>query len=178
MDPVQRPSPLQVGTIRPARLTDVAEVHQLIEAFAQRQLLLSRSRGELFETIRDFLVAVDDQDRVHGCAAVHVINGQIAELKSLAVAAAAQGRGLGRQLVAACIEAAQALGLETLFCLTYQVDFFSSCGFAVVDRARLPEKVWGECVRCNKFLDCDEVAMWRHLGRLRPTEHRTPPAAQ
>ena len=94
------------------------------------------------------------------CAAIHIVNRQLAELKSVAVAESAQGRGLGRMLVEGCLAEARHIGLQRVFCLTYQVDFFTKLGFNVVDRSRLPEKVWGECVRCNKFLNCDEVAMW------------------
>ena len=79
------------------------------------------------------------------------------------MAEGAQGRGVGRRLVDQVMTEAAALGLERIFCLTYQVEFFGRLGFVKVDRSRLPEKVWSECVRCHKFLDCDEVAMWREV---------------
>lgn len=170
-------------SIRPATLADVPALHQLISDFARQQLLLSRSAGELYETIRDFLViechaeadtdsalsavdgagptAVAAESAICGCVALHIVNAKIAEIKSLAVAQAVQGQGLGRVLVEGAIAAAVTLGLERVFCLTYQQAFFGRLGFGLVDRARLPEKVWGECVRCNKFLNCDEIAMWR-----------------
>lgn len=149
--------------MRRATLGDVAGIHALIQAFAARNFLLSRTTGELYETVRDFVIAVDAQDTVLGCSALHIVNARIAELKSLAVSEAAQGQGLGRRLVEACVAEAAALGLERVFCLTYQEAFFGRLGFTRVDRSRLPEKVWGECVRCNKFLDCDEIAMWRRV---------------
>ena len=73
------------------------------------------------------------------------------------------GQGLGRQLVEACIGDARLLGLQRVFCLTNQQNFFERLQFRLVDRARLPEKVWGECVRCDRFFACDEVAMWREV---------------
>lgn len=151
---------VQAVTVRRATLGDVDGIHALIQAFAARNFLLSRTTGELYETVRDFIIAVDGQERVLGCSALHIVNARVAELKSLAVAEAAQGQGLGRRLVEACVAEAAELGLGRVFCLTYQEAFFSRLGFTKVDRARLPEKVWGECVRCNKFLDCDEIAMW------------------
>jgi amino-acid N-acetyltransferase len=56
------------------------------------------------------------------------------------------------------------MGIETLFCLTYRPEFFEKLGFKVVDKNELPRKVWGECLRCPKFPDCDEVALVYKLG--------------
>ena len=147
-------------TVRHARLGDVEAMAQLINGFAQRNYMLSRTTGELYETIRDFLIIEENGQDLVGCAALHVVSAQIAELKSLAVADGTQGRGYGRELVHASLREAALLGLQRVFCLTYQELFFERLGFVKVDRSRLPEKVWGECVRCNKFLNCDEVAMW------------------
>jgi amino-acid N-acetyltransferase len=151
-------------TYRPARLADVPAMHALIAFWAERKLLLPRAMGELYESIRDFLVAEAEVGGLVGCAALHIDTERIAELKALAIAEAAHGRGVGRQLVEACCSEAHKLGLERVFCLTYQVEFFTKLGFTKVDRSRLPEKVWGECVRCHRFLDCDEVAMWRAVA--------------
>lgn len=137
----------------------------LINANADQGLMLSRSPGELYESLRDFLVIEGDPGALLACVAVHVFTGEIAELKSLAVSDQARGQGMGRKLVAAACTEALSLGLAKIFCLTYQRDFFLRCGFVLVDRSQLPEKVWGECVRCQHFLDCDEIAMWRNLGQ-------------
>jgi hypothetical protein len=84
--------------------------------------------------------------------------------------------------VLAAIDAARDLGLERVFCLTYQAEFFAKLGFTRVDRSRLPDKVWGECVRCHRFLDCDEVAMWRAVAgdavpSLPSSQPQPPPSA-
>ena len=154
---------------RPARLGDVPALHALINSFAADKLMLSRTQGELYENVRDFLVAEAEVGGLAGCAAVHIDTDVIGELKSLAVARSAQGQGVGRALVAACEAEARRLGLTRLFCLTYQVDFFTKQGYVRVDRSRLPDKVWTECVRCHRFLDCDEVAMWKDVTRPLPT---------
>ena len=147
-------------------LADVEMMHQLL-AHLPVQMVLPRSPGELFETLRDFQVATvssnitdDTVDTVVGCCALQV-NGELAEIKSLCVAEAQHGQGLGRRLVEACCAEAAQLGLARVFCLTNQQAFFSRLGFEIVDRARLPEKVWGECVRCDRFFACDEIAMWK-----------------
>ena len=82
-------------SIRAATLGDVPGIHALIQAFAARNFLLSRTTGELYETIRDFVIAVDGAGAVVGCSALHIVNARLAELKSLAVAESVQGQGLG-----------------------------------------------------------------------------------
>ncbi len=158
------PTTIDTVSIRPARLNDVPAVHALLAHWAERKLLLPRPLSELFENVRDFMVAEAEVGGLVGCAALHIDTDKIAELKALAVAAAAHGQGVGRKLVAACCDEAARIGLEKVFCLTYQVDFFTKLGFTRVDRSRLPDKVWSECIRCHRFLDCDEVAMWRSVG--------------
>ena len=95
--------------IRPARVGDVPAIYELIRTFADRKLMIRRSMGELYESIREFLVAVDDENRVIGCVALHVFWEDLAELKCLAVSEDAQGQGVGRLLVDACWEAAREL---------------------------------------------------------------------
>ncbi len=158
---------------RPARLADVPAMAAIIAGFAEEQLMLPRPTSELYENVRDFLVAEAEPGGVCGCTALHIDTERIAEIKALAVASSVHGRGVGRGLVEAAMIAARDLGLERVFCLTYQVDFFTKLGFTKVDRARLPDKVWGECVRCHRFLDCDEVAMWRPVPPLVPAPATT-----
>ena len=157
------PAPSQVEAIlRPASLHDAPRIHKLISDYATRQVLLSRGLGELYENIRDFAI-LEEGELLVGCAALHIYNAQLSELKSLAVSPERQRRGYGRRLVEWCLAEARRVGLARIFCLTYQVEFFQALGFVRVDRSRLPEKVWGECVRCSKFFDCDEVALWREV---------------
>lgn len=160
--PVKTP-PLAV-TVRQARIKDVPAMAELIGVFARQHQMLPRPLGELYENVRDFFVAESEPGGLAGTVALHIDTATIGELKALAVAESAQGRGVGRRLVDQVMAEAAVLGLERIFCLTYQVDFFSRLGFVRVDRSRLPEKVWSECVRCHKFLDCDEVAMWREVA--------------
>jgi len=147
--------------IRPARVGDVPAIYELIRTFADRKLMIRRSMGELYESIREFLVAVDEQNRVVGCVALHVFWEDLAELKCLAVSGDVQGRGIGRLLVDTCWEEARALELASVFALTYSVGFFERCGYHQIDKAELPHKIWNECVRCPLFPSCQEVAIIR-----------------
>jgi len=144
--------------IRPATVHDIRDIHRLLNDCARKGELLPRSLNELYEGVRDFFVAESDAGVV-GCSALQVSWENLAEVKCLAVGESCRGQGVGRKLVERCLQSAAALGIDTIFCLTYQPEFFRKLGFEVVDRSRLPHKVWGECVHCPKFPDCDETAM-------------------
>ncbi len=139
-------------------------IHDLIRTFADRKLMIRRSLGELYESIREFIVAVDDQGTVVGCAALHVFWQDLAELKCLAVSESAQGHGIGRELVEACWKAARDLEIATVFTLTYVPGFFEKCGYHQIEKSELPHKIWNECVRCPLFPSCTEIALVRSIS--------------
>jgi amino-acid N-acetyltransferase len=146
------------AVLRKAKMADAPAIQRLITLFASRDEMLHRSLGEVYESIRNFFV-VEETGEILACGALQVSWSNLAEIKSLAVAEAHQGRGHGRRLVLACVEEGRALGLGTLFALTYKPGFFEKLGFHVVDKATLPHKVWNECIRCPKFPDCGEIAV-------------------
>ncbi len=145
-----------------ARVSDVLQMHKLINSFADKGEMLARSLSEIYENIRDYFV-VRQGERVIACAALHVSWSDLAEIKSLAVTEDYQKQGIGTQIVEACFKETRELGIPTIFCLTYKPDFFEKFGFSQVDKGELPHKVWGECYRCPKFPNCDEVALIYHL---------------
>ncbi len=147
--------------IEKARISDVTQMHQLINYFADKGEMLARPLSEIYESIRDYFVIRQDE-RVIACAALHVMWSDLAEVKSLAVAEGSQKQGVGDQLVEACLKEAKKLGIPTVFCLTYKPAFFEKLGFSQLDKMELPRKVWTECYRCPKFPDCDEVALIYH----------------
>jgi len=148
--------------IEKARIRDVPQMHQLINHFADRGEMLARSLSEIYENIRDYFVTRKGE-RVIACAALHVSWSDLAEIKSVAVAEDSQKQGVGDQLIAACLREAKELGIPTVFCLTYKPAFFEKSGFSQLDKMELPHKVWGECYRCPKFPNCDEIALIKHL---------------
>ena len=151
-----------MNRIEKARISDAAQMHQLINYFADKGEMLARSLSEIYENIRDYFV-VRQGERVIACAALHVMWSDLAEIKSMAVAEGSQRQGIGDRLVAACLDEAKKLGMPTVFCLTYKPAFFERHGFSQLDKMELPHKVWGECYRCPKFPNCDEVALICHL---------------
>src|SRR5207247_512146 len=115
--------------------------------YAAEDRMLERSRDFLLEHLRDFLVAKDVSGFL-GCCALAVLTPDLAEVRSLAVRPEASGRGIGRQLVLACIVEARRLGLRRVFALTLVPDFFQRCGFVLTSLGRLPEKSASECPVC------------------------------
>jgi amino-acid N-acetyltransferase len=148
--------------VRKAKIRDVKEIHSLILPFASEGRLLPRSLSELYARVRDFFVAEDD-GRVIGCAALKIIWDDLSEIASLAVKSEYQRKGIGRQLVEACLEEAKSLGLPRTFVLTYETAFFERLGFKVVDKSIFPQKIWVDCLKCPKFPNCDEVAMVKEM---------------
>lgn len=144
--------------IRKAQIKDVKDIQKLLTNFASRGEMLSRSLSELYEALRDFYVFEED-GQLLGASALHIVWEDLAEVRSVAVSESAGRRGIGSQVVGACIEEARVLGLKKLFCLTYKPDFFAKFGFKIADKSELPHKVWGDCIKCVKFPDCDEIAM-------------------
>jgi len=88
----------QAQGLRRATVADAPRIAALIQPFAAQDLMLPRPLPALYEQIRDFLV-VDDGDRLAACVALHVFDAELAEIKSLAVADEAAGRGLGSALI-------------------------------------------------------------------------------
>jgi amino-acid N-acetyltransferase len=144
--------------IRKAKISDVKDIQKLLTSYASRGEMLSRSLSELYDSLRDFYI-FEEEGRVIGTSALHIVWEDLAEVRSVAVAEDAGRRGIGSQVVGACLEEARLLGLKRLFCLTYKPEFFAKFGFVVVDKSELPHKVWGDCIKCVKFPDCDEIAM-------------------
>jgi amino-acid N-acetyltransferase len=112
--------------------------------------------------LRDFFVYYDKEDEtaIIGICAMNIIWENLAEVRSLYVDENYRQRGIGKELVEACISEAITLELFRIFTLTYKKEFFSKVNFKEVDRTTLPEKIWSDCFRCSKYPDyCDEVAM-------------------
>lgn len=147
--------------IRKAIIADIKPIHRLLNQYAGRGLLLPRPLSELYDHLRDFNVLVENggEGEILGACALGICWEDLAEIRSLAVVEDRQGRDYGRRLVEACLKEAESLGLRRVFVLTYAEGFFSRMGFRVVEKATLPHKVWGDCLKCPKFPECDETAM-------------------
>ena len=144
--------------IRKARVGDVRAIQGLIEGSASRGEMLHRSLSEIYDNIRDFYIFQGDQSLLGTCA-LHICWEDLAEVRSLTVSEEERRKGIGSELVKACLREAKRLGVRKVFALTYEPSFFGKFGFELVDKASLPHKVWSDCLKCVKFPDCDEIAM-------------------
>ncbi|MEE9420265.1 MAG: N-acetyltransferase [Desulfatiglandaceae bacterium] len=152
-------------SIKKAVIGDVKAIHKILNYYADKGLLLPRSLSELYDHLRDFFVLEIgyQTNSIQGVSALGICWEGLAEIKSLAVTAAHQGKGLGSQLVEACLDEARNLGLESVFTLTYIPEFFTRLGFREVEKSVLPHKIWADCLKCSKFPDCDEKALMIEL---------------
>ncbi len=144
--------------IRKARVEDVGKIKELIDNWAEKELMLPRSINELYENMRDFWV-YEEKGEIIGCAALHIDWEGLGEIKSVAVKEKSHRKGIGTKLLKVCLSEAEEIGLNKVFALTYSRDFFEKNGFKPIDKSLLPHKIWSECIRCPKFPNCDEVAL-------------------
>lgn len=144
--------------IRKAKISDVEEIHKLISYYAAEGQMLARARTTLYEGIREFSV-VEIDNRIVAAGSLHILWSDLAEIRALAVAPEYVKHGFGRTLVNTFLQEARELELPRVFALTYKPDFFAKCGFHLIDKDELPQKVWKECVNCPQFPNCEESAV-------------------
>jgi len=148
--------------VRTATVADVDAIVALLSEYARMGNLLPRTRTEITTNIEWFRVA-ESEGRVIGCGALEIFTDELAEVRSLVVAEEHKGTGTGRLLVERLIDDARRRGHRRLMALTYSPGFFHRLGFETVSKELFPEKVWGICVRCYKFNNCDEIAVLKYL---------------
>lgn len=144
--------------VRKAVLGDVPAIYAIVEAFSKKGVMLHRSETDLCDSLRDFFVFEKD-GKIVGTCALHICSADMGEIRTLAVREAHTRRGIGTQLVTACLEEARTLGLKKVFALTYKTAFFNKLKFKVINKEQLPHKIWGDCIKCVKFPNCDENAV-------------------
>ena len=114
--------------IRPAVQDDAGAIRALIEPYVEAKIILARTLDEITELLADFLVAEAD-GVVVGCAVLEIYSPKMAELRSLAVHADWQKKGIGRQLVQACLDRARERNIREVLAITSTEAVFRSCGF-------------------------------------------------
>lgn len=162
-------------SVRRARTGDVPGILNLVEPLVHERILLGKERVDLYEAVQEFRVAETAAGAMIGCGALHVIWEDIGEVRTLAAAAEWRGRGVGHALLTRLEEDAAELGLRRLFCLTFEVEFFTSHGYAEIGEALVPPEVYSEVVRSQdegvaEFLDLARVKQ-NTLGNTRMLKH-------
>jgi len=148
--------------VRRAKISDVEPIYSLVNDYAEQDRMLFRPMDDVYKNLQTFTVAELD-DNIVGCCALEVIWSDLAEIKSLAVDEGHKNKGVGKSLVAAAVEQAAELGLPKVFALTMDVGYFEKLGFEVIEKDKLPMKVWSDCARCPKQQNCDETAVIKEI---------------
>ena len=146
-------------TIRRAQLTDVEQMYRLLDGYARQGLLLPRRIQDVYRNVREFVVAVDENDAVVGCGGLRVYTPVLAEVVALAVDERCHGKGVGRQIIDTLLADARSFDLVRVFAMTLQPVFFEKMGFATTNVALFPEKIAIDCSGCAKRATCQEITM-------------------
>lgn len=151
--------------VRRATLDDARAIADLVELGVREGQLLPRSFDAIRASIADWIVA-EDRGHIVGTGSLVAMNHALAEVRSLIIAPAYRGAGIGAQIVNALIDLARARGIPTVFTLTRAVLFFEKLGFVITEKENFPEKVWRDCALCPVQFACDEVAMVRSVDSV------------
>jgi amino-acid N-acetyltransferase len=162
--------------IRRARTPDVPAIRSLVERYARANILLGKSRVALYEDVQEFWVAErEDTGEIVGCGALHPMWQDLAEVRTVAVEPSVRGTGVGSRLVEKLLETARWLGIERVFVLTFEVEFFARHGFEPIEGAPVEPHVYEELLQSfdagvAEFLDL-ESAKPNTLGNTRMLLH-------
>jgi amino-acid N-acetyltransferase len=162
------------GVLRRARTADVQAIRRLLDAYTADGILLSKATVTLYEDVPEFWV-VEDDGRVVGCGALHIMWEDLAEVRTLAVEPAFRGRGLGAALLSRLVEVAHEVGVARVFCLTFEVEFFRRHGFSEIAGTPVEQSVYEELLQSYdegvaEFLDLERVKP-NTLGNTRMLLH-------
>ena len=132
--------------VRAAKTSDVKGIRKLIDLYAPQRRILSKETVTLFESVQEFVVAVDGENVV-GCGALHVLWEDVAEVRTVAVVEELRGKGVGHQILEKLIERAGAVGVKKLFCLTFETEFFGRHGFTEIQGSPVEPEVYQQLLR-------------------------------
>lgn len=143
-------------------MEDVEPLYLMIEEYAERGIMLPRSRQALTRQIDQFVVAELDGKFI-GCGSLFRLGADLVEVRSIGLRDEGKGKGVGSMILEKLTEEARRQKIPKIMALTYAVDFFLRNGFTVVEKEIFPEKVWTDCVNCKKQHACDEIAVLKKL---------------
>jgi amino-acid N-acetyltransferase len=147
--------------VRPARTSDIKGIHKLIVDFASGGRMLQKETVTLYESVQEFMVAIED-GQVVGCGALHVLWEDLAEVRSVAITESLRGNGIGNQILERIIDRARELGLSRIFCLTFETKFFGRHGFEEIQGTPVEPEVYAQLLKSYdsgvaEFLDLESV---------------------
>ena len=114
--------------IRSSQPADQDLILDLIAPFVEQQLLIPRTAQEVSDLLDNGFVAMDG-DELIGFAAIEIYSRKLAEIQCLAVSLQAHGRGIGTQLIAACLQKAKEHHVLEVMAISSSGNFLEKCGF-------------------------------------------------
>ena len=152
-------------TVRRARTSDVKSIRELVRPLAKDRVLLEKEAVAYYENLQEFFVAEDESGTVIGCGGLHVMWEDIAEVRTLAADGAWRGKGVGHRILDRLLAEARELGVDRVFCLTFEVEFFLRHGFSVMEeQSAVDPEVYSELLRSTD----EGVAEFLDLARVKP----------
>jgi amino-acid N-acetyltransferase len=150
-----------VITVRAARTSDVKNIRLLVDSYAAPGQMLSKETVTLYESVQEFFIAENDGEFI-GCGALHILWEDLAEVRTVAVSQKFHHQGVGHKILEAIILRAREIGVERIFCLTFQTEFFASVGFVEIQGTPVEADVYAELLRSYdagvaEFLDLESV---------------------
>jgi amino-acid N-acetyltransferase len=100
----------------------------LVTKFVNEGKILPRTTDELTLLLPTGFVA-EWEGRLVGFAALEIYSRKLAEIRSLCVDPAMQGKGVGKKLTQACIDLARERNIFEVMVITSSENFFRGCGF-------------------------------------------------
>jgi amino-acid N-acetyltransferase len=160
--------------LRSANASHAKKLHALIAANLEEGHLLPRSLDDLTRHADRFVLATKGR-KIVGCGELAPLSAHVAEVRSLAVDAAARKEGIGALIVEELRQQARRSAYEKLCAFTHAPGYFIQLGFSIVPHLWLPEKICSDCVKCPRFRRCGQYAMVVALDdvRERPVDDRT-----
>ena len=146
-------------TVRAATGADARAIHDLISRHAREGHLLPRRVDEIAIHAHRFVVAVDDDDRLVGCADLAPLGRGVAEVRSLVVSRDARSEGIGGRLLDQLVTRARSDGFDRLCAFTHAPGYFVQLGFSIVPHEWIPEKINMDCGSCALFRQCGQYAV-------------------
>ncbi len=144
--------------ITKASAEDVQAIHDLLLYYAEKELILYRSKEEISSALDHFWVA-KQKTEVVGAISYFDYGYNLKEIRSLAVKENCKHARLGSRLVSETIEYLHENAKPRIFVLTYSPDFFEKNGFKITPKDTLPEKIWKDCATCKNQDHCTETAL-------------------
>jgi amino-acid N-acetyltransferase len=157
-------TPAENYVVRAATTVDIRPIAELIRPLVDARILLGKDLVVLFESVQEFTVAVNDAGAVVGCGALHVFWEDLGEIRTLSVDPDHKDKGVGHALLEELESQARRLGLTKLFCLTFEVGFFSAHGFHTQQVVDVAPEVYAEMVRSPD----EGLAEFLDLARVKP----------